>query len=131
MLEALLETKQENRPELRSGAECLLTLWEHSREKYPFLFHMGTDFRKLKAPFIWYDILHVADVLSQMDWPRDDPRFHEMIDIIKTKADDDGRYTAESVWMAWKGWDFAQKKSPSPWITFTVLRILKRLDEPI
>ena len=127
MLSALLQTRDTNRPELHTGAECLLSLWEHSQEQSPFLFRMGTDFRKLKAPFIWYDILHVADVLSQMDWLRGDPRFLDMIACIKEKADADGRYTPESVWMAWKAWDFGQKKQPSPWLTFLVLRILKRM----
>ncbi len=127
MLSALLQTSDAYRRELHTGAECLLSLWEHSREQSPFLFRMGTDFRKLKAPFIWYDILHVADVLSQMDWLRSDPRFLEMIECIKGKADGDGRYTPESVWMAWKVWDFGQKKQPSPWLTFLVLRILNRM----
>jgi len=27
----------------------------------------------------------------------------------------------------WKGWSFADKKSPSPWLTLVVLRVLKRL----
>ncbi|MBN1776926.1 MAG: hypothetical protein JW811_02285 [Clostridiales bacterium] len=127
MLSVLLQTKDRYHSELHTGAECLLSLWEHSRELHPFLFYTGTDFRKLKAPFIWYDILHAADVLSQMEWLRNDPRVLEMIDIIKSKADGDGRYTPESVWMAWKAWDFGQKKQPSPWLTFLVLRILKRI----
>jgi hypothetical protein len=130
MLSALLQTENKNRPELHTGAECLLSLWEHSREQSPFLFRMGTDFRKLKAPFIWYDILHVADVLSQMDWLLGDPRMLDMVNVIRSKADKDGRYTPESVWTAWKGWDFGQKKQPSPWLTFLALRILRHMDEP-
>jgi len=129
MLCALLQTGSKYLSELHSGSECLLALWEHSREQYPFLFHMGTDFRKLKAPFIWYDILHVADVLSQMDWLRGDTRMIEIIETIKAKADGDGRYTPESVWTAWKAWDFGQKKQPSPWLTFLALRILKRIGD--
>ncbi len=89
---------------------------------------MGTDFRKIKAPFIWYDILHLLDVLSQFDWLRNDTRIREMIDIVKSKANDEGRFTPESVWMAWKDWDFGQKKQPSRWLTFLVLRIIKRID---
>ena len=50
--------------EVRAGIECLLSLWENSREAHPYMFFMGTDFRKLKVPYIWYDLLHVADVLS-------------------------------------------------------------------
>lgn len=129
MLSALLHTEDKNRPELHIGAECLLNLWERSRESYPYLFHMGTDFRKLKAPFVWYDILHVADVLSQMEWLQSDSRMRAIIDTIQSKADSDGRYTPESVWMAWKAWDFGQKIKPSPWLTFLALRISKRFGE--
>jgi hypothetical protein len=29
----------------------------------------------------------------------------------------------------WKSWSFADKKNPSPWLTFLVLRIQKRLGQ--
>jgi len=32
------------------------------------------------------------------------------------------------VYRAWKGWSFANKKDPSPWLTFLVLRVLRRMD---
>ena len=32
------------------------------------MFFMGTDFRKLKVPLVWYDLLHVLDVLSSFPW---------------------------------------------------------------
>jgi len=111
----------------RIGAGTLLNLWDQRKERRPYLFAMGTDFAKLKAPLIWYDIIHVLDVLSQYPWLRDDPRLLQMLAIVEQKRDDQGRFTPESVWMAWKGWDFGQKKQPSPWLTFLVLRILKRL----
>jgi len=88
---------------------------------------MGTDFRKIKAPFIWYDILHVLDVLSQFEWTRNDSRLIDMAEIMKSKANGEGKYTPESVWRAWKDWDFGQKKLPSRWLTFLVLNIFKRL----
>ncbi len=113
--------------EARIGTECMLDLWERSRETHPYMFYMGTDFRKIKAPFVWYDILHVLDVLSQFKWFKDDSRFQEMVEVVKSKADDRGKFTPESVWMAWKGWDFGQKKEPSRWLTFLVLRTLKRI----
>jgi len=87
---------------------------------------MGTDFRKLKAPFVWYDILHVLDVLTQFSWLRNDSRLKEMSDIVKPKANNEGKYTPESEWKAWKEWEFGQKKQPSRWLTFLVLRILLR-----
>ena len=108
------------------GIECLLDLWKRSLELHPYMFYMGTDFRKIKAPFIWYDILHVLDVLSQFDWTRNDSRLIEMFDIVKSKANEEGKYTPESVWRAWKDWDFGQKKQPSRWLTFLVLNVFKR-----
>ena len=109
--------------------ESLLNLWEQSKVLHPYMFFMGTDFRKLKAPFIWYDILHVADTLSGVQGIHNDQRFLEMVELIRLKADTDGFYTPESEWKAWKDWDFGQKKKPSPWLTFLVYRILKRTNQ--
>jgi len=113
--------------EAHVGAESLLDLWGRSRETHPYIFYMGTDFRKIKAPFVWYDILHVLDVLSQFDWVKNDERLGEMVEIVRSKRDDEGKYIPESEWNAWKGWDFGQKKRPSGWLTFLVLRMLKRV----
>jgi hypothetical protein len=88
---------------------------------------MGTDFKKLKYPFVWYDILHVVEVLSHFPYVYADPRFREMIKTITSQAGPQGRYTASSMYRAWKGWSFADKKNPSPWLTFLVLRIQKRV----
>ncbi|HQE93074.1 MAG TPA: hypothetical protein PLH19_09870 [Anaerolineae bacterium] len=110
-----------------AGAEAALTLWAQRKERRPYLFAMGTDFAKLKAPLIWYDILHVLDVLSRFPWLRDDPRVQEMATPVVTKADADSRFTPESIWTAWKGWDFGQKRAPSRWMTLLVVRMLERI----
>jgi hypothetical protein len=111
----------------RTGVETLLSLWEESKDMHPYMFYMGTDFRKLKAPLFWYDILHVLDVLSQFQWVTADKRFRQMLDVIESKIDKQGRCIPESIWMAWKAWDFGQKKVPSRGLTFFVQRILKRV----
>jgi hypothetical protein len=116
---------------VRVGVETLLSLWEQRKEKKPYLFAMGTDYLKLKVPFVWYDILHVTEVLSQFPWVHRDKRFLEMVEIIRNKADGDGRFTAESVWMAWKDWDFGQKCEPSMWLTLLAHRMLQRIDLPV
>jgi len=112
-----------------NGTEVLLDQWENSYTKHHFLFKMGTDFRKLKAPLVWYDLLHVADVLSQFEWVSNDHRFLDMINVLTSKADYRMQFTPESVWTAWKDWDFGQKNNPSRWLTFLVLRILKRVED--
>ncbi len=110
------------------GVESLLLLWEKSKEQHPYMFFMGTDFRKLKAPLFWYDILHVLDVLSQFKWVKKDNRFKQMLKTVKVKADQDGHYVPESIWTAWKDWDFGQKKIPSRGLTLYIQRILKRVN---
>lgn len=114
--------------ETRLGAECLLHVWSNSRQLHPYMFYMGTDFRKTKAPFIWYDIMHVLEVLTQFNWLKTDDRLKEMVYVLKSKALPDGKYKPESEWKAWKGWDFAQKKQPSPWLTLQAQKILKRTE---
>ncbi|MGB2909468.1 MAG: hypothetical protein WBD56_08905 [Anaerolineales bacterium] len=113
----------------RAGSEVLLNHWEHRGEYKLYLFGIGTDFRKLKYPYVWYDILHVTEVLSRFPFLREDPRLKEMVSEITLQADEEGRYTPNSMYRAWKGWSFADKKNPSPWLTFLVLRILMRLQD--
>ncbi len=112
----------------RLGCEAILRQWETREVSHPYMFYMGTDFCKLKAPMVWYDILHVTDVLSSYKWLQTDPRLDQMIKLIKSKANVLLRYTPESVWTAWKDWEFGQKKEPSRWLTLHVLRIQKRME---
>jgi hypothetical protein len=125
----LLSNSEELRTskEAAKGGEALLQRWEFRGTEKPFLFGVGTDFKKLKAPMIWYDILHMTDVLTRFDRFRRDPRLLEMIEVIKDQ-NIEGKYIPRSIWMAWKGWDFGQKKQPSRYITFIVNQILKRMD---
>lgn len=114
-------------PATRRGVEMLLSHWERRADVKYYLFGAGTDFRKLKYPFVWYDILHVGDVLSRYPFVHADPRFQDMVAAITAQADAQGRYTAGSMYQAWKGWSFADKKQPSPWLTMLVLRIEHRM----
>ena len=113
-------------PAARAEDEMLLWHWGPECDRKVYLFGAGTFFRRLKYPFVWYDILHVADVLSRFPFVHGDPRFQSMVETIVEQADEDGRYTAASMYRAWKGWAFADKKNPSPWLTYLVLRILRR-----
>ena len=110
----------------RETAEALLSLWENSLDRHPYMFYMGTDFRKLKAPAMWYDIVSVVDVLSRVDSVKVDVRFIEMVSLIKSKQDSNGLFTPEAVFQKFKGWDFGQKKSSSPYLTYLCYQILER-----
>ncbi len=115
-------------PACHVGAEALLSLWDESESLHPYMFYMGNDFRKLKVPFVWYDLLHVLDVLSRFAWLREDPRLQSMLEIVANQADSQGRFTNASVWSAWKDWEFGQKKAPSRWLTLMAWRILQRTE---
>lgn len=112
---------------IQAGLESALMLWENSHSQRPFLFRMGTDFQKLKVPFIWYDLLHLTETLSHYSQVHNDSRFLEMVTLLESKQDPQGKFTSESIWTKWKGWEFCQKREPSRWVTLCALRILKRV----
>lgn len=114
-------------PLARQSAEALLDIWENSLTRHPYMFFMGSDFRKLKAPLIWFDILHVADTLSNFPYVFQDKRYLSMLQVIESKAGSDGKFVPESVWKAWSDWDFGQKKEASGWMTLLVWRVLSKL----
>ncbi len=129
MLKALSENGSlRNGEACGNGAEALLSQWGSSKSQHPYMFFMGTDFRKLKAPLVWFDLVHVLDVLSRFPWLRDDKRLLSMLAVLKKKADAQGRFTVESVWTAWKDWEFGQKNEPSRWLTLLAWRIIGRVE---
>ena len=77
-------------PATRRGTEMLLGHWARRTEVKYYLFGVGGDYRKLKYPFVWYDILHVAEVLSRYPFVRADPCFGEMLAAITAQADPTG-----------------------------------------
>jgi hypothetical protein len=108
----------------KRGVELLLDLSSRGEVRYGFGF--GDQFRKLKYPFIWFDVLHVLEALSPFPRAWKDMRFRALLDPVLAKADSAGRFTPESVWMEWKEQCFGQKKTPSPWLSLVVHRILAR-----
>ncbi len=112
--------------QIRIGIDTIFDLWEKRRKEKPYLFGMGSDFIKLKAPFIWYDILHFLDVLVNIPYAVQNKYFRQMIEILELKQDDELKFTPESVYREYKDWDFGQKRKPSEWITFLAYRILKK-----
>ncbi|MGD8487070.1 MAG: hypothetical protein PVH07_10570 [Chloroflexota bacterium] len=126
-LKALAESShRDDEAVVGPGIVALLDHWQHQRDEKLRMFGIGTEFRKLRYPFVWYDLLHVADVLSRYPMALADPRFEELRGEIAAQADSAGRYRAGAMYRAWQGWSFADKRQPSPWLTFLVLRIEAR-----
>lgn len=113
-----------------STLDYLLFLWRNKNTERPFLFGMGSDFHKLKAPFVWYDILHLADTLRLYPRIYGRPEFLEILGHIRHKADEAGLFRAEDVWDGWQDFDFGQTTDASMWISFKVYHILHLIDSP-
>ncbi|MCD4686535.1 MAG: hypothetical protein K8S97_11430 [Anaerolineae bacterium] len=131
MVRALAAYGAERLPDptvVQSGVEMLLHHWAHQRERKLYLFGIGTDFRKPKFPLVWYDIVHMIDVLSRFPAARADARYQAMLGELMAQADDEGRFTARSMYRPWKEWEFANKKTPSPAITLIAWRAALRGD---
>lgn len=88
---------------------------------------IGTDWAKLKYPFTDYKILKSLDVLSQFESAIPRLQESEMLKLLLSKEDGEGRYSPESIHTVWSSFDFAQKGRPSRWITFLALRIRGRV----
>jgi hypothetical protein len=114
--------------EARRAVAMLLHHWEvRGKQKY-FLFGIGTDFAKPKAPLVWYDIMHFVDTLTRFPFACRDARLREVVDQLAKQADGEGRLVSASIWTKWKGWEFCQKKEPSAWLTFLLHRALRRME---
>lgn len=108
----------------KTAAGAVLGHWNERKAKKYFLFGMGTDFRKLKFPMVWYNLLHVVSALRRIDGAAEDPRFKEMVSLLGDKLDADGRATAESIYMAYKHEEWSSKKAPSRLLTVLVYEAL-------
>ena len=121
-----LTDRDEYKSEKSIGINTILDLWDRRREVKPYLFGMGTDFKKLKLPFVWYDILNVIDTLSRFEQVLKEPRFLELWEIICSKMAEEG-YIPESIYLKSKPWDFGQKKIPSQYMNAVIQRIEQRI----
>jgi prenyltransferase beta subunit len=113
----------------RKGIDFLFTCWKN-RGKTRYAGHdsqVGTDWEKLKYPFTDYKILKFLDVLSQFECAKKRLQESEMVNLLLSKQDNDGRFTPESIVKVWSDFDFGQKEKPSKWITLLALRIVKRI----
>jgi hypothetical protein len=114
---------------VRRGVDFLFGCWEN-REKIKYAGHdsqIGTDWEKLKYPFTDYKILKFLDALSQFEYAKQRFQGSEMVNLLLSKRDSEGRFTPESIVKAWSDFDFGQKDKPSRWITLLALRIAKRI----
>ncbi len=100
----------------------------YHRDSGKSLYYFGRSkkFRTFKYPFVWYNALYLADVLTRFTFLKNDPLVVELVQWIEKAQDADGRFKPTSMFRFYKDWDFADKKQPSPWITLLCCRILRQ-----
>jgi hypothetical protein len=91
-----------------------------------YYFGRSKKFWTFKYPFVWYNALYLADVLTRFEFLKNEPVVEELIDWIIDSQDSEGKFKPTSVYINYKGWDFSNKKETSPWLTFLCCRILKQ-----
>jgi hypothetical protein len=91
-----------------------------------YYFGRSRKFWTMKYPFVWYNALYMADVLTRFELLKKELLVGELVEWIIHAQSGDGRFFPTSMFQHYKGWDFANKREPSPWITFLCCRILRQ-----
>jgi hypothetical protein len=123
--------KLQNSETAKNGVDFLFGCWRN-RGKIKYAGHdsqVGTDWEKLKYPFTDYKLLKFLDVLSRFECAKHRLKESEMVNLLLSKQDAEGKFTPESIVKVWSDFDFGQKEKPSRWITLLALRIAKRIYE--
>lgn len=91
-----------------------------------YYFGRSKRFWSFKYPYIWYNALYIAEILSRIDFLKEELLLKDMISWILDSQDENGCFKPTSIFMHYKHWDFSNKKEPSPWITYLCCKILKQ-----
>lgn len=91
-----------------------------------YYFGRSKKFWTFKFPFVWYNALYLADVLTRFQEFHETPLVEELVGWVREGQSEAGLWKADSVFQMYKGFDFAQKREPSGWITFLCCRILRQ-----
>ena len=128
---------EDTRPDwLLDAARTPLEIWRRRTEERPYMFGHGYQFKSVKWPNFWYDVLWVLETVSRYpalwDGPeaRDEDResIEEMAAcLVAYNFDDDGRVTPRRTYRGFERFSFGSKRGPSPFATVRALAPLERL----
>lgn len=91
-----------------------------------YYFGRSKKFWSFKYPFVWYNSLYMGDVITRFNVLKNSEVTKEIISWILESQDDRGQFRPTSMFRAYKGWEFSNKKQESSWITYLCCRILKQ-----
>lgn len=113
---------------IQAGVDFLLGIDPASAE-YPHAYSARPSGNWWKFGFpVFYntDLLQLAEALIGLGYGQD-PRLASVIEIIKDKQDDLGRWPLEYGYAGKTPVNFGELKQPNKWVTIRALRVLKRV----
>ncbi|ATW27465.1 prenyltransferase [Candidatus Formimonas warabiya] len=115
-------------PALDRAVEFMLEHWTIRKPLGPCHYGMGTLFMQAEYPFGNYNLFIYLYVLSFYNRAKEDKRFHEAFNILKSKLVD-GKIVVERVNPKLAGFAFCKKGEPSELGTKRYHEILENLNE--
>ncbi|MHB9003432.1 MAG: winged helix DNA-binding domain-containing protein [Coriobacteriia bacterium] len=138
-LRALSHLPESERPAwLIESARTPLEVWRRRGIERPYMFGHGYQFKSVKWPNFWYDVLWVLETVGRYPalWQGPDSRDEDRCAVAELAAcliaynfDDTGRVTPARTYKGFSEFSFGRKKGPSPFATAQCLAALARLGD--
>jgi len=118
------------------AARTPLEVWRRRPQERPHQFGHGYQFKTVRWPSVWYDVLAVLDTVGRFPelWRAPDARPEDRAAVAELAAcliaynvDGDGRVTPRRVHKGYEQFSFGQKTAPSAFATAKVLAALTRV----
>jgi hypothetical protein len=117
------------------AARTSLEVWRRRTEERPYMFGHGFQFKSVKWPNFWYDLLWVLETVGRYPglWrgptarAEDRAALAEMAACLVAYNFEDDHVTPRRTYKGFERYSFGQKKKPSPFATARSLVALTRL----
>jgi len=122
---------------LLDAARTSLGTWRKRLDERPYMFGHGYQFKSVKWPNLWYDVLWVVETIGRFPglWTGEAATEEDRKAIAELAAcliayniGEDGRVAPRRTYREFERFSFGQKKAPSPYATARVLLALSRLE---
>ena len=138
-LRAFSHLEPEQRPaRIAEAARTPLEIWRRRADERPYGFGHGYQFKSIKWPNFWYDVLWVLETVGRYPeiWRGPRARSEDRRSVTELAAcliaynfDPDGTVTPRRVYRGFEDFSFGQKRYPSPFATARSLVALARVAE--
>lgn len=118
-----------------AAARTPLEVWRRRVDERPYMFGHGYQFKSVKWPDLWYDVLWVLETVGRypLAWSGPDAAAEDRRAIAEMAAclvaynfGSDGRLTPRRVYRGFEDFSFGRKNAPSPFATALALAALCR-----